>query len=82
MSTVIGDIRGNAYALDATNGELLWKVATDSHPLARVTGNPRLHQGRLYVPLASLEEDESRSPKHVCCTFRGALVALDSETGR
>ena len=77
-----GDIRGNAYALDASTGEVIWKVATDPHPLARVTGNPRLYQNRLYIPLASLEEDESRSPTYICCTFRGAIVALDSETGK
>jgi polyvinyl alcohol dehydrogenase (cytochrome) len=77
-----GDIRGNAYAVDASSGALIWRVATDGHPLARITGNPRLYQSRLYVPVASLEEDESRSPQHICCTFRGAIVALDSETGR
>jgi polyvinyl alcohol dehydrogenase (cytochrome) len=82
IAAFFGDIRGNAYALDASTGELIWKVATDPHPLARVTGNPRLYQGRLYVPLASLEEDESRSPQHICCTFRGAVVALESDTGR
>jgi polyvinyl alcohol dehydrogenase (cytochrome) len=82
IAAYFGDIRGNAYALDASNGELLWKAAADNQPLARVTGNPRLHEGRLYVPLASLEEDESRSPQHICCTFRGAMTALDSETGR
>lgn len=82
IAAFFGDIRGNAYALDATTGAVIWRVATDAHPLARVTGNPRLYQGRLYVPLASLEEDESRSPQYVCCTFRGAIVALDSETGR
>src|SRR5439155_14347264 len=82
IGAFFGDIRGNAYALDASNGELLWKVAVDSQPLARVTGNPKLYQGRLYVPLASLEEDESRSPNHVCCTFRGVIAALDAETGK
>ncbi|MDE3194788.1 MAG: PQQ-binding-like beta-propeller repeat protein, partial [Acidobacteriota bacterium] len=82
IAAFFGDIHGNAYALDASNGELLWKVAADTQPLARVTGNPRLFQGRLYVPLASLEEDESRSASHVCCTFRGAVVALDAATGR
>ncbi len=83
IAAFFGDIRGNAYALDASNGELLWKVAVDSsQPLARVTANPRLSQGRLYVPLASLEEDESRSPGHICCTFRGVIAALDAETGR
>jgi polyvinyl alcohol dehydrogenase (cytochrome) len=77
-----GDIRGNAYALDASTGELIWKTLTDPHPLARVTGNPRYFDGKLYVPLASLEEDESRSPAHICCTFRGAIVAVSSETGQ
>ena len=82
IAAFFGDIRGNAYALDASTGELIWKVSTDNHPLARVTGNPRLYENRLYVPLASLEEDESRSPAHICCTFRGSIVALDSESGR
>src|SRR5689334_7447509 len=40
IAAFFGDIRGNAYALDASTGELIWKVATDNHPLARVTGNP------------------------------------------
>jgi polyvinyl alcohol dehydrogenase (cytochrome) len=82
ISVFFGDIRGNAYALDASSGELLWKVAVDSHPLSRVTGNPRLYDGRLYVPVASLEEDESRSATYACCTFRGAVAALDAATGR
>ncbi len=82
IAAFFGDIRGNAYALDATTGAQIWRVATDGHPLARITGNPRLYQGRLYVPVASLEEDESRSPQHICCTFRGAIVALDAETGK
>lgn len=82
MAAFFGDIRGNAYAVDASNGELLWRVPIDAHPLARVTGAPKLYEGRLYVPLASLEEDESRSVSYVCCTFRGVVASLDSETGR
>ncbi len=82
IAAFFGDIRGYAYALDATTGELLWRTRADNHPLARVTGNPRLYQGRLYVPLASLEEDEARQPSYICCTFRGAITAFDTETGR
>jgi polyvinyl alcohol dehydrogenase (cytochrome) len=33
-----GDIRGNVYAVNAANGELLWKAAIDPHPLSRITG--------------------------------------------
>src|SRR5215469_1703887 len=82
LAAFFGDIRGFAYALDASTGELIWRSPADNHPLARVVGNPRLYEGRLYVPLASLEEDESRSPQHICCTFRGAITAFDSETGK
>jgi polyvinyl alcohol dehydrogenase (cytochrome) len=82
VAAFFGDIRGFAYALDATTGQLIWRAAADNHPLSRVTGNPRLYEGRLYVPLASLEEDESRSLQHICCTFRGAITTFDSETGK
>jgi polyvinyl alcohol dehydrogenase (cytochrome) len=82
LAAFFGDIRGNAYAVDASNGELLWRKAVDSHPLARVTGAPKLFEGRVYIGVASLEEDESRSATYVCCTFRGVIAALDSETGR
>jgi polyvinyl alcohol dehydrogenase (cytochrome) len=82
LAAFFGDIRGYAYALDASTGQLIWRSPADNHPLARVVGNPRLYQGRLYVPLASLEEDEARSPTHICCTFRGAITAFDSETGK
>jgi polyvinyl alcohol dehydrogenase (cytochrome) len=77
-----GDIHGNIYAVDTTNGELLWKHAIDAHPLSRITGGTRLYDGRLYVPVASLEEPESSSPNHPCCTFRGMVAALDANTGR
>ena len=82
LAAFFGDIHGNAYALDASNGELLWKVQVDSHPAARVTATPKLFQGRVYIPVASLEEDESRTANYVCCTFRGSVVALDAATGK
>jgi polyvinyl alcohol dehydrogenase (cytochrome) len=77
-----GDIHGNMYAVDAAGGELLWKSSVDAHPLARITGAPKLYNGRLYVPVASLEEPESSGLKYPCCTFRGAVAALSAETGK
>ena len=76
-----GDIHGMAYALDATTGEVIWKTQTDPHPLARITGTPVLHESRVYVPVASLEEPESGQADYSCCTFRGYLAALDAATG-
>jgi polyvinyl alcohol dehydrogenase (cytochrome) len=77
-----GDIHGNVYAVDAANGELLWKHAVDPHPLSRVTGGVRIYNGRVYVPVASLEEPESSSYNYKCCTFRGMVAALSADTGK
>jgi polyvinyl alcohol dehydrogenase (cytochrome) len=76
-----GDTSANAYALDAETGATLWVRKVDDHPSARVTGSPTLHDGRLYVPLASYEEAQGANPEYGCCTFRGSLVALDAKTG-
>jgi polyvinyl alcohol dehydrogenase (cytochrome) len=77
-----GDLHAMAYAVDADSGALIWKQKVDQHPVARITGSPVFHDGRLFVPMASLEEGTGRSPSYECCTFRGSLAALDGETGR
>ena len=82
LAIFFGDIHGTAYALDASTGEVIWKTLTDPHPLARITGTPVLHEGRLYVPVASLEEPESGQADYACCTFRGFMAALDAATGK
>jgi polyvinyl alcohol dehydrogenase (cytochrome) len=77
-----GDQGANVYALDAATGELVWKTEVDDFPVARVSGSPTLHGGRLFVPVASGEEASGASPAYECCRFRGSLVALDAATGR
>ncbi len=77
-----GDLRAEVYALDATMGKLLWKKTLDPHPVARITGSPKLFQGRLYVPVSSREEWAAADPAYRCCTFRGSIVALDAKTGK
>lgn len=82
LAAFFGDIRGTVYALDASTGEVIWKTLTETHPLARITGTPVLHDGRLYVPVTSLEEPEAGQADYTCCTFRGSMVALDAVTGK
>ncbi len=77
-----GDLRAFAHAVDAETGAPLWKIQLDDHPVARITGTPVLHDGKLYVPVASVEEGSARAPKYECCKFRGSMVALDAATGR
>jgi polyvinyl alcohol dehydrogenase (cytochrome) len=77
-----GDLRATAYAVDAASGALIWKQKVDNHPYARITGSPVFYEGRVFVPVASLEEASGFTPEYECCTFRGSMVSLDAETGR
>ena len=76
-----GDFQANVYALDAATGAEIWRRDVEAHPGARITGAPVLHDGRLYVPVSSLEELLAADPRYPCCTFRGSIAALDAATG-
>lgn len=76
-----GDLLGNIYAVSARSGELLWRHRPDAHPNATITGTPSLHDGRLYVPVSSLEVVPAADPGYPCCTFRGSVVAYDAANG-
>lgn len=76
-----GDLAANVYAVDAATGELLWKMKADDHRFARITGAPTFHEGRLYVPVSSVEEASAAQPTYPCCTFRGSIIAYDASTG-
>ena len=77
-----GDQSARLYALDAARGTLLWQTVVDDQIAAVITGTPKLHDGRLYVPISVLEDIMTPDPKYPCCQARGALAALDAETGR
>ena len=51
-----GDSHAQVYALDAGTGALKWKVKVEEHLDAMITGGVVFHDGRLYVPVSSLEE--------------------------
>lgn len=75
------DARTNAYAVDLESGSLLWKHRVGWHAVAYGTGSPTLHDGRLFVPVSSLEVAVSGDPRYECCTSSGAVAALDAATG-
>ncbi|MDA9501096.1 outer membrane protein assembly factor BamB family protein [Bradyrhizobium sp. CCBAU 11357] len=77
-----GDLRANAYAVNALTGALIWKAKVEEHAGARITGAPTLHAGVLYVPVSSLEEAAGSQASYECCTFRGSVVALQAATGK
>ena len=81
-AVLFGDVRANVYGVDAQTGAQLWKVKVDNHAFARITGAPTFADGRLYVPVSSVEEVAGARPNYPCCTFRGSVVALDAATGK
>ncbi|MBY0502888.1 MAG: PQQ-binding-like beta-propeller repeat protein [Bryobacteraceae bacterium] len=77
-----GDSAGLLHALDATTGAPLWKLRLDAHPAAVLTATPVVHQGRVYVGVASYEEASATNPAYVCCSFRGSVAAVDGASGK
>ena len=76
-----GDLLARAYAVDAITGELRWMKKVDPHPNATITGALALVGDRVFVPVSSLEVVPPADPQYACCTFRGAVVALDAGSG-
>ncbi len=81
FAVFFGDLRANVYAIDAENASLIWTKNADSHPVARITGAPAFYDGRLYVPVSSIEEAVGGNPNYQCCSFRGSVIAYDASTG-
>lgn len=81
-SLFFGDLKSNVYAIDAQTGRQLWQSKADSHPMAAITGSVMADLNNVYVPVSSLEIIAAAQPSYECCTFSGALVAFDIETGK
>jgi polyvinyl alcohol dehydrogenase (cytochrome) len=77
-----GDQGARLYALDAARGTPLWQIVVDDQIAAVITGSPKLHDGRLFVPISVVEDILTPDPKYPCCQSRGALAAVDAETGK
>jgi len=76
-----GDMRANAYAVDAATGKQISTQDLSDHYTARITAAPATYEGRVYFGISAMEEAFSAAPTYPCCTFRGSVVALDANTG-
>jgi polyvinyl alcohol dehydrogenase (cytochrome) len=70
-----------AYALDAHDGKLLWKAQIRTG-LNNLSATAAYYEGRLYVPMSGTETLVGADPKYECCRSRGAVAALDANTGK
>ena len=76
-----GDFVANVYAVDLDTQELLWMKKIEDHQDATITGTLSLYDDRLYIPVSSIEVGTAADDNYVCCTSRGAMVALDALDG-
>ena len=70
-----------AYALDAHDGKLLWKMQIRDG-LNNLSATAAYHDGRLYVPMSGTETLVGGDLNYECCRSRGAVAALDANTGK
>ena len=79
-----GDLDGVVYGVNAETGEEMWIMRADDHPQAMITSAVRLDSSgeRLYVPVASWEDEPGAWLEYECCTFQGSVVAVDVKTGK
>ncbi len=82
QAVYFGDSGASMYALNASTGELLWKIHPVDHFASLPTATPQVHQGIVYQPFSSFEEALGPDPNFECCTFRGSVVAVDAATGK
>lgn len=75
------DYNESSYALDANNGNLIWKVSVRNEPQNAITGTPIYYDGLLYIPLSSMESNTAVRSNYECCKNSGQVVALDAITG-
>ena len=71
----------HVFAVDRRTGDRLWLTRVHEHPAAIITSSPIVHNGVAYVGIAAKEEGLAGTEGYECCTFRGAVVALDARTG-
>ena len=69
-------------AVDKSDGHLLWRHKLDDHPLSIDTASPTIHNGVVYVGVASVEENGIDCGASTnACSFRGSEAAVKLSNG-
>ena len=78
---LFADRSDGIYAVDAESGQQLWRSAPAENPVPLYSGSPLAYEGRVFVPLSSLEIGLPLNPLYGCCTTSGGLAAIATDTG-
>ncbi len=79
---IFNDRLKGVFAIDATDGELIWHANVADEPVPWYSGTPLVTPTTVFVPVASLEVVLAVNPLYGCCTTSGGMAALDIATGK
>lgn len=79
----VTDEQARLHTLNPLTGELIWMQsgAVDDGVATRLTGAPLAYENRVYVPVSASGVARGADAEHECCDGRGAVIALDIQTG-
>lgn len=83
-----GRFGGDAWliAVSKQTGALAWKTQVESVGWPVITQSAVVdasgNTARVYVGVASVEDQLAADPGYTCCSFRGSMLALDADTGQ
>lgn len=77
----LGDSSNTLRAIEVETGRELWAMTPHPHRTARLSGSPRYHDGRVFIGVSSHEVASAARADRSCCSFRGAVVAVDALDG-
>lgn len=69
----VGDSAGKLHAIDGGTGKAIWSVKPNSQSAASIWSSPIVHEGVIYVGIASVAKETG---------MRGAVVAVNAADGK
>lgn len=77
-----GDRNGNIHAIDANSGKLIWKKFLGTDPDNHmITGTPIAGNGKLFVPISTIEVARTVFVDDICCRSHGLVQSIHPYTG-
>lgn len=82
ITAYFADYSSNVYAVDVRTGKMKWNKRAGFDAQSSVTGSVVIHQGKVIVPISSVEVAAAYRGDYTCCTSSGGVVALDAANGK
>jgi polyvinyl alcohol dehydrogenase (cytochrome) len=76
------DYSTTVFAIDVLTGKQLWSQRAGIDPQSSTTGSVAVYDGKVFVPISSIEVASAVNGEYNCCFSSGGVVALDEKTGK